>query len=86
MVSQDYYRNVASMFAGDYYYNSVPDFWQSDSDSEFEDMTDIIEEIQDAFNELGNLEGIQVFSNVIGGFGHVTASATERIVVVPENN
>ena len=85
VVSQDYYRNVASMFAGDYYYNSVPDFWQSDSDSEFEDMTDIIEEIQDAFNELGNLEGIQVFSNVIGGFGHVTASATERIVVVPEN-
>ena len=83
VVSKDYYRNASSLIAATNYYNSVPDYWSTEADEAFGDISDIINDIQDSFAELGNMEGVQVFSNVDGGFGHVTASATERIVIEP---
>ncbi len=83
VVSKDYYRNASSLIAATNYYNSVPDYWSTEADDAFGDISDIINDIQESFAELGNMEGVQVFSNVDGGFGHVTASATERIVIEP---
>lgn len=83
VVSKDYYRNASSLIAATNYYNNVPDYWSTEADDAFGDISDIINDIQDSFAELGNMEGVQVFSNVDGGFGHVTASATERIVIEP---
>lgn len=83
VVSKDYYRNASSLIAATNYYNNVPDYWSTEADDAFGDMSDIINDIQESFAELGNMEGVQVFSNVDGGFGHVTASATERIVIEP---
>ena len=83
VVSKDYYRNASSVIAATNYYLGVPDYWRTEADDAFDDISDIINDIQDAFAELGNMEGVQVFCNVDGGFGHVTASATERFVIEP---
>ena len=83
MVTQDYYRNVASLEAGGYYYPNVPDYWYSSSDDDYFDMQEIINDIQESFAELGNLEGVQVFCNIDGGYGYVVASATDRLVIGP---
>lgn len=80
ILSKDAYLQNASMVAGNYYYVSVRDLWNNDFSYDFDDL---LEEIQDVFNELGTLEGIQVFSNVDGGFGHIGASSVQRFVFVP---
>lgn len=80
MMTKDAYLQNASMVAGNYYYVSVRDLWNNDFSYDFDDL---LEEIQDVFNELGTLEGIQVFSNVDGGFGHIGASSVQRFVFVP---
>lgn len=80
MMTKDAYLQNASMIAGNYYSVQVADLWISNSTVKHDD---VLKEIQDIFNELGRLEGVQVFGNVKGGFGHVGASNTQRWVFVP---
>lgn len=58
----------------------VPAYPQSES-SIADDAGDIIDEIQDMFDTMGNMEGYQVYDNVAGGIGHVTASARQKVVL-----
>lgn len=81
MMSRDAYLQTASMVAAGYMRVSVSDLWKQD---DFFDIGDLIGEIEEVFSELGTLEGVQVFSNVEGGFGHVTASSVQRFVFVPQ--
>ncbi len=46
------------------------------------DAEGIIETIQDLFDTMGNMEGVQVFDNVDGGIGHVTASSLQLIIIL----
>jgi len=83
MVSRAAYLQMASMVSGGYRYVDVQDIWGSNTGGSDFDLDDIINEIQDAFAELGNLEGVQVYGNVTGGYGHVTSEATDHIVFIP---
>lgn len=80
-VSRDAYLEIASLVAARYipspsdYY--MRDYWGNSAG----DYDDIYDEIMDIFDELGGMEGVQVFGNVEGAFGHVTATNRERFVL-----
>lgn len=59
----------------DYYY--VMPYPQEESVTN--DAENIVESIQELFETMGNMEGVQVFDNVDGGIGHVTASSYQWI-------
>lgn len=63
----------------DYYY--VPPYPQEETVTN--DAEGIIETIQDLFETMGNMEGVQVYDNVDGGIGHVTASARQTVRLIP---
>ena len=46
-------------------------------------MGNIVEDVQDMFDEMGNMEGVQLYDNVEGGIGHVTASTSQCYRYVP---
>lgn len=81
-VSRDEYLNAASIRAARYYnYDErVPDYF---STQESTDMTDIIEIIQDIFDEMGNMEATQLYDNVDGGIGHVSSATTQHFRIIP---
>lgn len=77
-VSRDAYLHASSITEAGYYHKYLNDYWGSSEST----GQDIIDEIMEIFDELGGMEGVQVFSNVEGAFGHVTAAATERLVII----
>lgn len=69
-MSNESYYMYRSTVAGSSISSSAPEIsWFPDGNSGNE-FGDIFEEIADIFDELGNQEGTQIFSNVEGGFGH----------------
>ena len=51
---------------------SAPEISLYDDSQGSDDYGDIFEEIAELFSELGNQEGTQVYTNVEGGFGHLS--------------
>lgn len=80
-VSRDEYLNIASMLIARHYYPRVPDYF-TEEDS-YDDMSDIIENIKDIFDEMGNMEGTQLYDNVDGGIGHVSAVHSQHFCFIP---
>ena len=75
-LTQDEYLRVSSMFAADYYYNYLTDYWKVDDGG-----LNLVETITEIFDEMGSLEGVQLYGNVENAIGHVTASTTQRFVL-----
>ena len=81
-VTIDEYLVWSTLLAGHFVYQYVPDYWSSDID----EMTDIVESIQEIFNEMGNMEGVQLYDNVEGGIGHVSALNADTYIFYPSSN
>ncbi|MGM9810652.1 MAG: DUF4249 family protein [Paludibacteraceae bacterium] len=82
-VTIDEYLTWATMLAGYYVYQYVPDYFRSDN-SDADDLVDIIEIIQEMFDEMGNMEGVQLYDNVEGGIGHVSALNSNTYIFYPD--
>lgn len=78
-VSRDYYLYCASMFAAGNWSQNIPDFFGGSSGNAF------IEDIEDIFNEMGSMEGVQLYSNVENAIGHVTSLSSSSITIVPDS-
>lgn len=78
VVTRDYYLYTSSMFAAGNYWQYVPDYFGGQNE-------DIIGDISEIFDELGSMEGVQVYSNVENGIGHVTAKSSTRCTYVFDN-
>ena len=46
----------------------------------------IVEDVQDIFDEMGNMEGVQLYDNVEGGIGHVSAVNSSTYIFYPDSN
>lgn len=80
-VNRDAYFYLSSMMQAGYISNYVSDPWYDSSENPSFDLSDILDEIQDAFSEMGSMEGVQIYGNVKGAFGQVGARTVERIVI-----
>lgn len=80
-VNRDAYLYLSSMMQAGYISNEVYDPWLNNSGNPDFDLGEILDNIQDAFSEMGSMEGIQIYGNAKGAFGQVGAVTTERIVV-----
>lgn len=81
-VTRDEYLHWAKMVQGKYVSRYAPDYFAEESSSN-NGMGNIVEDIQDMFDEMGNMEGVQLYDNVEGGIGHVTASTSQRYRYIP---
>lgn len=70
-VTREHYLYYASMCASGHLSNYVPDYFVSEGDG-----GNIIEDISDIFDEMGSMEGVQIYNNVENAIGHVTALAS----------
>lgn len=80
LTRDEYLYQVAMMMAGYHYTGYVPDYWGSSTGDNF------IEDIQDIFDEMGSMEGIQLYSNVENAIGHVTAVASTTQTFYPSKD
>lgn len=71
-VTRDHYLYTSSMIAAGYYSVQAPDVTARQEEE------NIVEDIQDMFDEMGSMEGIQLYSNVANAIGHVTATSATR--------
>ncbi len=81
-VTRDEYLHWAKLLQGKHIYQSVPDFFREET-GDNTGMGNIVEDVQDMFDEMGNMEGVQLYDNVEGGIGHVTASTSQCYRYVP---
>ena len=81
-VTRDEYLHWAKMVQGKYVSRYAPDYFAEESNNN-NGMGNIVEDIQDMFDEMGNMEGVQLYDNVEGGIGHVTASASQWYRYIP---
>ncbi len=81
-VTRDEYLHWAKMVQGKYVSRYAPDYFAEESNSN-NGMGNIVEDIQDMFDEMGNMEGVQLYDNVEGGIGHVTASTSQWYRYIP---
>lgn len=61
---------------GSYYIPSYPQ-----GETTVVDGDEFVDMIEDIFETMGNMEGYQVYDNVDGGIGHVTASAIQSVIL-----
>lgn len=79
-VTRDQYLYTSSMFAAGYYHLYIPDPFGDGQGG------NIIGDIQDAFDEMGSMEGIQLYSNVENAIGCVSAAApVVQTIIFPTN-
>ena len=81
-VTCDEYLHWAKMVQGKYVSRYAPDYFAEESNNN-NGMGNIVEDVQDMFDEMGNMEGVQLYDNVEGGIGHVTASTSQCYRYVP---
>lgn len=81
-VTRDEYLHWAKMVQGKYVSRYAPDYFAEESNNN-NGMGNIVEDVQDMFDEMGNMEGVQLYDNVEGGIGHVTASTSQCYRYVP---
>ncbi|MGM9825299.1 MAG: DUF4249 family protein [Paludibacteraceae bacterium] len=81
-VTRDEYLHWAKMVQGKYVSRYAPDYFAEESNNN-NGMGNIVEDIQDMFDEMGNMEGVQLYDNVEGGIGHVTASTSQCYRYIP---
>ena len=81
-VTRDEYLHWAKLLQGKHIYQSAPDFFREET-GDNSGMGNIVEDVQDMFDEMGNMEGVQLYDNVEGGIGHVTASTSQCYRYVP---
>lgn len=79
VVTRDQYLLTSSMFAAGYNRNYVMDYFSDGTSND-----SFFNEISDMFDELGGMEGVQIYGNVENAIGHVTASSTVRYTYKPE--
>lgn len=84
MFTREAYLYAASMVAAeDYnYLYEIDDPWRDDNYGPGEEIVDMIEDI---FDEMGSLEPIPIFGNVNGAIGHVTAGCSSHLVMIPQS-
>ena len=81
-VTRDEYLHWAKMVQGKYVSRYAPNYFAEESNNN-NGMGNIVEDVQDMFDEMGNMEGVQLYDNVEGGIGHVTASTSQCYRYVP---
>ena len=81
-VTRDEYLHWAKIVQGKYVSRYAPDYFAEESNNN-NGMGNIVEDVQDMFDEMGNMEGVQLYDNVEGGIGHVTASTSQCYRYVP---
>lgn len=81
-VNRDAYFYVSSMLQADYLRNDAYDYWQDSNPGGGFDLGDILDDIQDAFSEMGSMEGVQIYGNVKGAFGQMGGRTTDHIVII----
>lgn len=81
-VNRDAYFYLSSMMQADYLRNDAYDYWQDSSGGPDFDLGEILDAIQDAFSEMGSMEGVQIYGNAQGAFGQMGARTTERFVLI----
>lgn len=81
-VNRDAYFYVSSMLQAGYLRNDAYDYWQDSSGGPDFDLGEILDAIQDAFSEMGSMEGVQIYGNAQGAFGQMGARTTERFVLI----
>ena len=84
-VTRDEYLHWAKLLQGKHIYQSVPDFFREET-SDNSGMGNIVEDVQDIFDEMGNMEGVQLYDNVEGGIGHVSAVNSFTYIFYPSSN
>ena len=75
-VSPDEYTNAVSLASAGIIKQDLIDPFMIDNPAE-----SVSQDINNMLNTLGNLEGSQVFDNIDGGVGHVTAVANQHLVI-----
>ena len=63
----------------------APDYFAEESNNN-NGMGNIVEDIQDMFDEMGNMEGVQLYDNVEGGIGHVSAVNSNNYILYTDSN
>lgn len=81
-VTRDEFLHWAKMVQGKYVSRYAPNYFAEESNNN-NGMGNIVEDVQDMFDEMGNMEGVQLYDNVEGGIGHVTASTSQCYRYVP---
>lgn len=76
-VTRDNYLYNASMVAAGYRSFYIPDYFGGETGG------NIFDEIQEIFDEMGSMEGVQLYSNVENAIGHVTATTATSITIRP---
>ena len=84
-VTRDEYLHRAKMVQGKYVSRYAPDYFAEESNNN-NGMGNIVEDIQDMFDEMGNMEGVQLYDNVEGGIGHVSAVNSNTYIFYPDSN
>lgn len=84
-VTRDEYLHWAKMVQGKYVSRYAPDYFAEESNNN-NGMGNIVEDIQDMFDEMGNMEGVQLYDNVEGGIGHVSAVNSDTYTFYPDSN
>ena len=84
-VTRDEYLHWAKMVQGKYVSRYAPDYFAEESNNN-NGMGNIVEDIQDMFDEMGNMEGVQLYDNVEGGIGHVSAVNSNTYIFYPDSN
>ena len=84
-VTRDEYLHWAKLLQGKHIYQSTPDFFREET-SDNSGMGNIVEDVQDIFDEMGNMEGVQLYDNVEGGIGHVSAVNSFTYIFYPSSN
>ncbi len=84
-VTRDEYLHRAKMVQGNYVSRYAPDYFAEES-SNNNGMGNIVEDIQDMFDEMGNMECVQLYDNVEGGIGHVSAVNSNTYIFYPDSN
>ena len=84
-VTRDEYLHWAKMVQGKYVSRYAPDYFAEESNNN-NGMGNIVEDIQDMFNEMGKMEGVQLYDNVEGGIGHVSAVNSNTYIFYPDSN
>lgn len=84
-VTRDEYLHWAKMVQGKYVSRYAPDYFAEESNNN-NGMGNIVEDIQDMFDEIGNMEGVQLYDNVEGGIGHVSAVNSNTYIFYPDSN
>lgn len=84
-VTRDEYLHRAKMVQGKYVSRYAPDYFAEESTNN-NGMGNIVEDIQDMFDEMGNMEGVQLYDNVESGIGHVSAVNSNTYIFYPDSN